>query len=425
MTIFATIFAKNYLAHARTLMESVARYHPEARRVALLVDRPDGHFDPAGESFEIIASDELPIVNRRRFFFQYTLLEAATAMKPLFLSRLVRQAGVDRVIYLDPDIVLFQPLDPVFRALESCDWAMTPHLTLPARPETELHVLRSGVYNLGFLGLRSGERAEALLRWWAERVLDSCYADPDPSVFVDQRWMDLAATVFSPVAVIHDPGCNAAYWNLPHRPIERLGSSYLAAQVPLRFFHFSGFQPDHPETVSTHAPEMQTGQSGGAAELMAAYRDLLRSAGWPVVSKWPYSFGTFDSGRPITDVGRSITRVDEEFGTIVNPFSAEGEERFVRFWTSAQCEDGTTRLAWTIYQRRQDLQKAFPVVPGSDCAALTSWLHTFGKDEYRIRPDLLVDTPLIGSAPVTLGGVRLRGVLDRLSLLSKRLKQKS
>lgn len=424
MIVFATIFAKNYLAHVRTLMDSVARHHPEARRVALLVDRPDGCFDPAREDFEIVASDELPISNRPGFFFQYTVLEAATALKPLFLSHLLARAGVERLIYLDPDMQLFQPLDPVMRALDSCYWALTPHLTLPAGPKTERHILQSGAYNLGFLALRPGALAERLLAWWTERIRDSCFAEPQDGLFVDQRWMDLAPTLFSPVAILRDAGCNVAYWNLPQRPIKKQGTTYNVAQEPLRFFHFSGFRPDRPEIVSSHAPEMQTCKVGDAGELLSHYGQRLRAAGWENASAWPYSFGTFDTGQPIMDFGRRITRLDAGFVAIVNPFSAEGQERFGRFWTSALRKGGPSMLAWTIYRHRPDLQRRFPLVPGEDCVALASWLRTFGQNEYRIPPDLLGDTPLLGLVPHRMGGGTLSAVLDRLRLLANNLKRK-
>ena len=48
-----TIVAKNYLAQARVLMESVRLCNPDLLRIVILVDRIDGYFDPAKEPFDL------------------------------------------------------------------------------------------------------------------------------------------------------------------------------------------------------------------------------------------------------------------------------------------------------------------------------------------------------------------------------------
>ena len=77
-----TIIAKNYLAHARCLMDSVAQFHPELERIVVLVDRADDFFNPSDERFTIVRSDALEIPDSKWFHFKYTLLELSTAVKP-------------------------------------------------------------------------------------------------------------------------------------------------------------------------------------------------------------------------------------------------------------------------------------------------------------------------------------------------------
>jgi hypothetical protein len=90
----------------------------------------------------------------------------------------------------------------------------TPHLTGELDEgyhPTELDILRSGVYNLGFLGLTRSQETMRFLKWWQVRLHDRCLVDLNRGLFVDQRWMDLAPGLFDGVFVLRDPGCNVAY----------------------------------------------------------------------------------------------------------------------------------------------------------------------------------------------------------------------
>lgn len=60
-TAIVTIIAKNYLAFARTLMQSAKTHQPNWRRVVILVDEPEGKFDINEEDFEVIELSNLPL----------------------------------------------------------------------------------------------------------------------------------------------------------------------------------------------------------------------------------------------------------------------------------------------------------------------------------------------------------------------------
>ena len=85
-------------------MRSVADHHPGWRRFVILVDQPDGYFDPEKEDFEIVLSRDLPIHKSRWFHFKYAVLELSTAVKPYAFEHLMRGGAFDRIVYLDADI---------------------------------------------------------------------------------------------------------------------------------------------------------------------------------------------------------------------------------------------------------------------------------------------------------------------------------
>jgi hypothetical protein len=110
-------------------------------------------------------------------------------------------------------------------------------------------ILDVGIFNLGFVAV--GPSGVPALAWWADRLARECVIDPTRGRFVDQRWVDLFMGYFNP-AVLRDAGMNVAWWNLATRDVTESGRDYLVDGVPLRFFHFSGYDPRTPWLVSRH-----------------------------------------------------------------------------------------------------------------------------------------------------------------------------
>ncbi|MDZ7782683.1 MAG: hypothetical protein U5K56_06990 [Halioglobus sp.] len=111
---------------------SVKQYVPGARFHLLLCDRPPPGFDLSGEDFdELIRLDELPVENRAAWIYQHNVVELCTAVKGLGFLEIFRRSDADRVVFLDPDVVLFSDLDEIDRMLERHSLLLTPHQTEP------------------------------------------------------------------------------------------------------------------------------------------------------------------------------------------------------------------------------------------------------------------------------------------------------
>ena len=96
-----TICAKNYLAQARTLGDSIRRYHPELAFYIFLADESQGLLDPEREKQCMIEVREIGIPQFRSMAFQYDVLELSCAIKPFCFDYLFRkdQPTVGRCVY--------------------------------------------------------------------------------------------------------------------------------------------------------------------------------------------------------------------------------------------------------------------------------------------------------------------------------------
>ena len=78
------------------------------------------------------------------------------------------------MLYLDPDCVVFAPLDLLVEAALDTAIVLTPHLIKPMPRDgllpDERHILSSGVYNLGFVGLGRLSKSRDLVEFWKTRL---------------------------------------------------------------------------------------------------------------------------------------------------------------------------------------------------------------------------------------------------------------
>ena len=327
-TIAYTSAAVNYLPKVRKLCASLRKWHPEFEIVLALADERDRSIDFAAEPIDrVIALDDLDIPDRRRWTYFHTIVELATAIKPFVLMQLLDDPEVDRVLYFDPDIVLFSRLDDLLEQLDESNLVLTPHLLKPeveleAVRDNEICALKHGIYNLGFLGVRSTDEGKRFARWWADRVYHFCIADIPAGLFTDQRWIDHAPAFFDGVGILKNPRFNVAPWNLTMRKVS--GSHASGFDVdghPLGFYHFTGFD--------SGAHRVMAGKNGGdntaVEELVNWYTQEARFDGEEPAAKVAWRYGRYSDGTLILEAHRRLYRARPDLqATFADPFDAAG-----------------------------------------------------------------------------------------------------
>jgi glycosyltransferase involved in cell wall biosynthesis len=331
---FCTIIAKNYIAFARTLCQSLKKQHPLIPFFVLVIDEVDNKFDPTKEDFEVLSIDKLSMPNIEAFTFKYDITELSTSVKPYFLEHLLNEFHLVRLVYLDPDIFVFQPLDYIFSLLENYSIILTPHITksLPddgLMPDDEF-VLLAGIFNLGFIGISNTAISASLLSWWKNKLYDECIIDTAHARFVDQKWMDFAPCMFEKIYTLKEPGYNAAYWNLHERNLKHIEGVWYCNGKPLYFFHFSGIILKEIEILSKHQTRYSLFSRPNIRPLFEAYKDLLIFNQHLQACKWSYTYNYYSNGTKIHGKDRKYYYLlglnrHEQFP---NPFDVTGKDSF-------------------------------------------------------------------------------------------------
>jgi hypothetical protein len=403
-----TIVSRNYFSHARILAESFLRHEPDGRFYILVVDDlPDAPEADPGPGVTLVGIGDIGLRDPRGMCLKYDVVELNTAVKPAFLATLLYERGEEELVYLDPDIEVMRPLETVKAALTRADIVLTPHVLTPI-PLDGLHpsdqdILISGAYNLGFVALRRSPMVREFLQWWGERLEELCRIDVAHGLFTDQRWVDLVPAFFPSVAVLRDPTCNVAFWNLHERQLSRRGDDYFVNDRPITFFHYSGFNPNRRLTLSKHQDRTVVESGSALAELLDHYADLQLAHGFDTCSRWGYGHNHFDNGVAVSAPFRLLyLGLDPQtrawFG---DPFCTGGENSFLAWATRPRPWDaGLSRFLRQVYEIRTDVAAAFPDVTGKDRERFVEWARNQGPGDMGYGADLV---QVSDGAPVDAG----------------------
>jgi len=238
-----TICANNYLFKAQVLADSI-RNTSAIPVYLVLADKQSDAIDYSTLNFDgIIYPDELDIPNLQWMKENYDVVEFSTAIKSFAFNYFFKKTLVDHILFFDPDIKVYSPLQNLAAYWNNASILLTPHILTPIPFDDKFPgenlFLNHGTYNLGFLGLKRGTTADSLLNWWSERMKEHCRISLVYGFFVDQLWFNLVPVLFGDTAIIELPGCNVAYWNLHERHITFNDGQYLVNNQPLFFYHFS------------------------------------------------------------------------------------------------------------------------------------------------------------------------------------------
>ncbi|HBG95899.1 MAG TPA: hypothetical protein DDY14_11420 [Chromatiaceae bacterium] len=395
--VFFTICARNYLGFATTLGASLKQHHRDAEIVVWLLD--EGELPKLPDDLVIRFIPRMVEAEEWiELSLNFNIRELATAVKPLcFLKHL--EEGARRVIYIDPDILVFRPLNEALEMLEQgAQGVLTPHIMQPLPRDGEqpddLELLGAGVFNLGFLAVAAGPETDRFLKWWASWLRTHCFEDKSTGTFTDQKWVNFAPVFCPSYVILRHPGYNLAYWNLPQRELELCGDEWQADGQPLVFFHFSGFDPSAPEILSKHQTRVIIARGSPLARLLQLYANKLRGSCYDEALRLRFPPLRFANGIEVDDFCRAIYREARANGKYFrNPLSDGPNGLFE--WVTKPIERSRSSMGYLnrylrlVNARRPDIAATYPDFLGSHWNAYVAWLYGSGRMEMGLNEAFL------------------------------------
>jgi hypothetical protein len=294
--ILYTVCSANHLAHCKTMADSFIEFNSGYTVIIGLVDKINNRFDKKDFlPHELIEVDQMQIPGFDEMSASYNVIELNCAMKVFVAQYIFQKHDPDILLYLDSDIWVRHGLEEIENALQQNDILITPHFNTAFPDNTALplerDLLRSGVYNAGFMAFKKGAITTRFLEWWATHMRTECYYNFGEGMGVDQIWLNLVPVLFDKVGIVTNKGANVAYWNLHERKLNnRDGITMVNDEAPLLFLHISGYRFDQPDILSRHQNRYQLSEFPLLAELLTQYRILVEKNGYSIYSAMPCYF---------------------------------------------------------------------------------------------------------------------------------------
>lgn len=338
-----TICTKSYIGLALVLKESIYKYYSDLDFYIFVADEIPAGFELPEKTFGI---KDLNIFDEQKWYemaFKYNVTEFCTCLKPFMFKWLFENSDAEKICYMDPDLYFFDNAEVIYKNLDNCLIELTPHFCTFPENEYSKHfedeVRFSGIYNLGFLGLKRHEKSFRLLDWWGNNLTEKCFNDALSFQFTDQKWMDFVTLLFDlkEINIIRDLGWNVAPWNYFERKTVLLDNNYIIEdrndeknRTKLLFCHFSGF--DYKKLLQGSVIQKNKGHDNvfpDADITLNVYIQVLSEKKEKLLSYFllPYSYNTFSDGKTIERIHRKIYKsiLMNNFENLSNPFESSGE----------------------------------------------------------------------------------------------------
>jgi hypothetical protein len=254
-----------------------------------------------------------------------------TAVKGITFQEIFNRYNCEQIIFFDPDIAIFSPLNELLANFKTNSILLTPHQLHPEKTkdaviDNEICFLRHGVFNLGFLGVKNSPEGKKFLEWWSNRCLNFCYDDTPNALFTDQRWIDLVPTFFNEVGILRSPTYNVANWNLTNREVTgSLEKGIFVDDKPLCFYHFSSSQNIMIDKYKV--------LNSVTTSLRKWYQEECEKMGQLELKNKPCFYSFFDNGELITVQQRINYRHDLALQKLFpNPFDTSTNDHQTSYY---------------------------------------------------------------------------------------------
>jgi hypothetical protein len=384
MVRFCSFATPETLPQARVLATTLRAHHPDSE-IVICVFGGHGQLS-AQDDFEVLKPTQLNVEDADEDGYP---LAANPDTLPARLLVWAHATGADTAVYLAPQTCVYGSLESAVAPAREGGVALLRRVNrLPEDGKHPDHadLLLAGEVSPAFVAT-SGQVGQRFARWWAHGIARAG---------TPARWLGMARSVFSTVAWVEDPGCGVSFWNLHERPLERRDDALLAGTHALRFIDFSGFRPDRPYVLSDVSTRVTPVEDSVLAELCGDYAERVRAAGWrPPESDQLNGYRRLSNGVPTDPLLSALWTEANVAGVGLGDHSSSLATAAFASWLREPAPQGAraglNRYLYAVYERRADLQSAFPNLD-ADADGLISWAWEQGREELGLVAELLPQT---------------------------------
>lgn len=287
MKIAFTVCTNSFISFARIVGKSLLQHNSDYQFYIGLCDVPDPDLADLYKGFNVIPCADLGKKDDMDYMsLRYSVSDFKNALKAYFYEYLAKKfPDAEFILFLDPDVVVYNRLTALEELHHSADIVVTPHILHPqpfdGKTPTEISYLSTGTFNLGMISVKPSPNGIRFIEWWRDRLKDYSCLDWKKGLYYDQKWINLAPVFFEKVEVLRHPGYNVAYWNLHERDVtDNNGTLLINQQEPLVIYHFSNIDIRGSRLLTTQQNRFQDTDFPVVLRLYNQYMSDARAEGF-------------------------------------------------------------------------------------------------------------------------------------------------
>lgn len=250
--IYCTYFDKGFLLKGLALHSSLIKENPEARLWILAFDK---YTENILSKMKLKGVTVVPL----RDFEDKELLTVKSTRHPVeyywtctpsWILYIMRNSGVENVVYLDADMLFFSNPDIGVKEIGGKSLLAVEHRFPLGREGMED---TAGKFNVAFNVFKNDNVGKKCLERWRKQCLDWCYWKPEGNKLGDQKYLNEWPKLYGEYLVVSkNLGIDAAPWNISQYKITNKNGDVYINEDKLVCYHFHQFQilgPSHYSRV--------------------------------------------------------------------------------------------------------------------------------------------------------------------------------
>lgn len=239
---YCTLFDRNYLAKGLVMIQTLLRHCPGAKVFVLCMDEETksilSFLNLSGVSLltlnEVEDEDLLQIKTGRTIAEYCWTLSAATCWYVM-----CNFEDVDRLTYLDADLMFFSSVEPLFDEIGDKSISIIEHRF----SERFKHLEAYGRFNVEWVTFVRDVHGLRCLKKWRDQCIEWCFARLEEGRMGDQKYLDHWPSDFNGyIHILEHPGAGIAPWNFSNYNYPIVNDEFFVNNSPLIFYHFHQFQ---------------------------------------------------------------------------------------------------------------------------------------------------------------------------------------